>query len=186
MAQTDKAMPAQHHHHDHAAHGDHAKAAFGQHDHVACVDTALAAADATCAARGLQFTPVRRRVLEILLEAHEAMGAYDILARLDAEGMGSKPPVAYRALAFLVDNGFVHRIERLNAFIACSHPGATHAPAFMICRQCGTVAEAEAAPGGPLAASAAATGFRVEQTVIEIEGLCPACQKAGPAPAAHP
>ena len=151
---------------------------FGQHDHAACVRSALAVAESSCAARDVQLTPVRRRVLEILLEHHEAMGAYDVLSRLDREGLGSKPPVAYRALAFLVKQGFVHRIERLNAFIACAHPGADHAPAFMICRSCGTVAEAEAAPGGPFGLSAAQSGFRIEQTVVEAEGLCPGCQKA--------
>lgn len=147
---------------------------FAHHDHNSCVRSALNAADAACAARSLQLTPVRRRVLEILLESHAAMGAYDVLARLDAEGLGSKPPVAYRALGFLVDNGFVHRIERLNAFIACAHPGANHDPAFMICRGCGTVAEALATAA--LAQPAALSGFQVEQTVIEAEGLCPACQ----------
>jgi Fur family zinc uptake transcriptional regulator len=136
--------------------------------------TALDAADTACAARKVQLTPVRRRVLEILLENHSAMGAYDVLARLDAEGLGSKPPVAYRALSFLVDNGFVHRIERLNAFIACAHPGAHHDPAFMICRSCGTVAEAQATSA--LAQPAKQSGFHVEQTVIEAEGLCPSCQ----------
>ncbi|MCC5973453.1 MAG: transcriptional repressor [Rubellimicrobium sp.] len=155
--------------------------AFGAHDHGHCVSTAMSSAERICARDGLQFTPVRRRVLEILLEAHEAMGAYDILARLEAEGLGSKPPIAYRALAFLVENGFVHRIERLNKFIACSHPGDQHAPAFMICRICGAIAEGEVAPGGPLAASAARSGFRVERTVIEVEGLCPACQQQEPA-----
>jgi Fur family transcriptional regulator, zinc uptake regulator len=123
------------------------------------------------------LTPARRRVLEILLESHAALGAYDVLARLDAEGLGSKPPVAYRALGFLVDQGFVHRIERLNAFVACAHPGAAHDPAFMICRSCGMIAEARTADQS-LSQTAAATGFRVEQTVIEAEGLCPTCQNA--------
>ena len=144
---------------------------FASHDHGQCVSTALHQADRACADRNVQLTPVRRRVLEILLESHAAMGAYDVLARLDAEGLGSKPPVAYRALGFLVEQGFVHRIERLNAFIACAHPGAAHDPAFMICRACGTVAEAEV--GQALADPAAQSGFRVEQTVIEAEGLCP-------------
>jgi len=147
---------------------------FSNHDHSSCMRTALDAADAACLARKVQLTPVRRRVLEILLESHSAMGAYDVLARLDAEGLGSKPPVAYRALGFLVEQGFVHRIERLNAFIAGAHPGAAHDPAFMICRACGTVAEAEATAA--LAQSAALSGFQVEQTVIEAEGLCPSCQ----------
>ena len=152
--------------------------AFGAHDHGACVAAALAAAEAVCAARGAQLTPVRRRVLEILLESHGAMGAYDVLARLDAEGMGKQPPVAYRALSFLVDQGLAHRIEKLNAFVACSHPGGAHAPAFMICRACGTVAEAEAGTGGAFGERAAEAGFRIERTVMEAEGLCPACQEA--------
>lgn len=152
----------------------HDSVGFAHHDHSTCISDALAAADATCAARNVQLTPVRRRVLEILLESHAAMGAYDVLARLDAEGLGSKPPVAYRALTFLVDNGFVHRIERLNAFIACTHPGAHHDPAFMICRSCGKVAEAQAT--GAMTQPASMSGFQVEQTVIEAEGLCPSCQ----------
>jgi Fur family zinc uptake transcriptional regulator len=117
-------------------------------------------------------------VLEILLESHGAMGAYDVLARLDAEGMGKQPPVAYRALSFLVDQGLAHRIEKLNAFVACSHPGGAHAPAFMICRSCGTVAEAAPGTGGAFGQRAAEAGFRIERTVMEAEGLCPACQEA--------
>lgn len=113
---------------------------------------------------------MRRRALEILLEGHRPMGAYDVLARLDADGFGSKPPVAYRALGFLVDHGLAHRIERLNAFVACPHPdGSGHAPAFLICRGCHTVAEVPAALG------ALPEGFRVEKTTVEIEGLCVSC-----------
>jgi Fur family zinc uptake transcriptional regulator len=147
---------------------------FARHDHNCCVTDALKVADDACQTRKIQLTPVRRRVLEILLESHSAMGAYDVLARLDAEGLGSKPPVAYRALGFLVEQGFVHRIERLNAFIACAYPGATHDPAFMICRGCGKVAEALTA--GPMRDEAEQSGFQIEQTVVEAEGLCPGCQ----------
>ncbi len=92
--------------------------AFDRHDHRACVSGALAAAEATCAEAGERLTPLRRRTLEILLESHSALGAYEVLARLEAEGFGSKPPVAYRALNFLVDQGFAHRIEGLSAFVA--------------------------------------------------------------------
>lgn len=134
----------------------------------------MAEAEAACAERSLRLTPVRRRTLEILLEAHEAMGAYDVLARLDAEGLGSKPPVAYRALSFLVEARLAHRIEHLNAFVACSHPGEDHDPAFMICTSCGTVAEGEA--DNVLAPSAAAAGFAIDRTVVEATGICPSCQ----------
>ena len=109
---------------------------FAQHNHGACMSEALAAAEARCASGGLRFTPVRRKVLEILLQDHRALGAYSILDRLREEGFGSQPPVAYRALDFLVANGLAHKIERLNAFIACVHTHHSHTPAFMICRLC--------------------------------------------------
>lgn len=154
-------------------------AAFHRHDHGHCASDVLARADALAVAAGVRLTPVRRRVLEILLEGHKAMGAYDVLQRLAAEGFGHQPPVAYRALDFLVENGLVHRITRLNAFAACMHPGEAHSPAFLICRACDRVAEAPAAPvRAALDSAAAAMGFAVERSNIEALGLCPECQAA--------
>jgi Fur family zinc uptake transcriptional regulator len=147
---------------------------FAQHDHRTCVSGGLAAAEARCAAEGLRFTPVRRKVLEILLQDHRALGAYMILDRLREDGFGSQPPVAYRALDFLVANGLAHKIERLNAFIACVHPSQSHT--FMICRLCDAVAEAQSSPArGAFGDAARATGFRIERTVVEAEGVCPSC-----------
>lgn len=151
---------------------------FEKHDHKACVAEGLAAADERCAAEGLRLTPVRRKVLELLLQEHRALGAYAILDLLRDEGFGSQPPVAYRALDFLAEHGFVHKIERLNAFVACTHPDQSHSPAFMICRSCDAVAEAQSAPSrGALAAAARAAGFQIEKTVVEAEGICPACAR---------
>ena len=107
---------------------------FQKHDHQNCVETALATAEGRCKEEGLRLTPVRRKVLEMLVQEHRALGAYAILDRLREEGFGSQPPVAYRALDFLVENGFVHKIERLNAFVACAPSGVSPFPAFMICR----------------------------------------------------
>ena len=147
---------------------------FDAHDHAICISAALDRAEEA----KLKWTPVRRRVLEILLENHAAMGAYDILKRLKAEGLGDQPPVAYRALAYLTEHGLAHRIERLNAFVACARPDAVHDPAFMICRTCRRVAETAAVD--PLDRAAEASGFAIERTVIEAEGLCPACQEVAP------
>ena len=145
-------------------------------DHAACVLAALDAADAHCKARGLRFTPVRRKVLELLLEERRALGAYALLDRLRSAGFGSQPPVAYRALDFLAAHGFVHKIERLNAFVACTHPGKHHSPAFMICRACDAVEEAHVVhPNKALGDAAREAGFQVERTVIEAEGLCSSC-----------
>jgi Fur family zinc uptake transcriptional regulator len=152
---------------------------FDRHDHAHCIEDGLAAADAHCRTAGVQLTAARRRVLEILLERHRAMGAYEVLDILREEGLGSQPPVAYRALDFLVKQGFVHRIERLNAFIACAHPGEDHTPAFLICRICDRVAEATSdARKGRLGDAARAAGFRIERAVVEAVGLCPDCLAA--------
>ena len=157
------------------------RGAFRPHDHGACVAEALASARAACAARKLRLTRGRERVLEILLESHRALGAYEVLDRLRAEGLGSEPPIAYRALDFLVANGFVHRIEKLNAFVACAQPGdyrePRHSPCFMICRACRKVAETIApAAAGALGRAAAEMGFDIETSTVEVEGLCPACR----------
>lgn len=149
---------------------------FSRHDHKRCVAQALQEADAFCVERNLRFTPVRRRTLGILLESHCALGAYEVLARLADEGFGSKPPVAYRALSFLLDNRFIHRVERLNAYIACSHPGAKHDPAFLICTGCGSVAEASVTQSsGTLGRTARKIGFQIEHATLEAEGQCPDC-----------
>ncbi|MCG6902537.1 MAG: transcriptional repressor [Rhodobacter sp.] len=150
--------------------------AFAPHDHSACSGNILARADALCCDGGLRLTPVRRRTLEILLETHKALGAYDVLERLAADGFGHQPPVAYRALEFLVEHGLAHRVRRLNAFAACMHPGEPHSPAFFICETCDSVAEAPVADvRQALDTAARKIGFSVERVNLEAVGRCPAC-----------
>lgn len=159
-------------------HTPRSELAFTLHDHSLCAGEVLAEAERLSTARGLRLTPVRRRTLEILLEAHRALGAYEVLARLAQDGFGQQPPVAYRALEFLVENGLAHRVQRLNAFAACMHPGEDHDAAFLICTGCNAVAEAPAARvRSLLEASASTSGFRVDRASIEALGLCPACRR---------
>ena len=149
---------------------------FHKHDHAACISEGVARADALCVEEGVQFTPVRKRVLELLLQAHRAMGAYQILDQLREDGFKHQPPVAYRALDFLVARGFAHKIAKLNAFIACAHLGLHHSPAFLICRRCASVAETRVdETRGPLSDVANSAGFVIEKAVIEAEGICPNC-----------
>jgi Fur family transcriptional regulator, zinc uptake regulator len=141
------------------------------------VAEAMDRAEVLLRAQGLRLTPVRRRALEILLEAHGALGAYDVLARLSAEGFGSQPPVAYRALDFLVEHGLAHRLRRINAFTACNHPGEAHHAAFLICRLCKRVEELQAGHlRATLVGDAGRAGFDVERTSLEASGLCPDCR----------
>jgi Fur family zinc uptake transcriptional regulator len=155
--------------------------AFAEHDHGQCRETMLDELASAARTRGLRLTPARVRVLELLGEAHRAMGAYEILDRLRAEGLGSQPPVVYRALDFLTEAGFVHKIERLNAYVACCHPGIEHGACFLICSRCRKVAEIEdGALEVALAQAAAGRGFAMRRTVLEIEGTCPACRAGAP------
>jgi Fur family transcriptional regulator, zinc uptake regulator len=166
------------HHHDHGCPGcAEPDAAFSDHDHVHCATDVLSRADAMAAGRAVRLTPVRRRVLEILLEHHRAMGAYDVLNRLAQDGFGNQPPVAYRALEFLVEQGLAHRIQRLNGYLACMHPGEAHAPAFLICATCHAIAETSAEGArDALSAPAAGLGFQMDRLSVEVMGLCPTCQ----------
>ncbi len=135
-----------------------------------------------CARHGARLTEIRRRVLALIIESRGPLGAYALLDKLKAERANATPVTVYRALDFLLENGLVHKIERLNAFIACTDQGDhdhTHAAQFLICRTCGTVAELED-PSIAKAISTAAgrTGFRPDHATIEVEGLCEACAAA--------
>lgn len=151
--------------------------AFHAHDHDSCAATSLDHARELVAEKGLRLTPVRQRVLEILLEDHRAIGAYDVLSRLAKDGFASQPPVAYRALDFLVEHGLAHRVRRLNAFAACMHAGQDHDPAFFICENCQAVAEApQDRVKSAVADLADGLGFAVTHANVEIVGLCPKCR----------
>ncbi|MCC7274649.1 MAG: transcriptional repressor [Alphaproteobacteria bacterium] len=147
------------------------------HDHARCVATALATAETLCGERGARLTGLRRQVLELVWESHGPIGAYDLLDRLRALRSGAAPPTVYRALEVLMEQGLVHRINRLNAFIGCAHPDAPHEGQFLICTRCGTTAELdEPAIAHAIEQRARALGFAVEHRTVEVTGLCPSCR----------
>jgi Fur family zinc uptake transcriptional regulator len=148
------------------------------HDHDGCVRAALDAAELRCGRRGARLTTLRRRVLELVWSSHEPVGAYALLDALKAEGQASAPPTVYRALEFLLDQGLVHRLERLNAFVGCARPEEVHAAQFLICTTCGRVAELDdLAIDAALRGGAEKLGFTVTRQTVEVEGCCPDCQK---------
>lgn len=150
------------------------------HDHRSCVAAALGAADAVCAGRGVRLTALRRRVLELVWESHEPVGAYILLDALRAEGRRAAPPTVYRALEFLREHGLIHRIAQRNAFVGCSRPGLAHAGHFLICTGCGSVAELDdPAVATAIERSAASLGFAVGRPVVEVLGLCAHCRETG-------
>ncbi|MCB1746643.1 MAG: transcriptional repressor [Gammaproteobacteria bacterium] len=150
------------------------------HDHESCVDGALARAEAVCLARGERLTPLRRRVLELVWGNHLPVKAYDLLAQLSRDGgRRAAPPTVYRALEFLRVAGLVHRLESLNAFIGCARPDKRHSAQFLICTDCGAVAEMDDATlTAKIDANARRLGFQVQDEKIEVAGLCRECATA--------
>ena len=148
---------------------------FKKHDHNSCYETGIQAFEKHCFENSLQCTPLRRKVLEFLLKDHQPKGAYEILDLLREAGLSSKPPIAYRVLDFLIEQGFAHKIQGLNAFVACSFPGDSHSPAFMICRKCEKVAEMEDRESGINLKKTSLTEFKIEEAFIEIRGICNSC-----------
>jgi len=144
-------------------------------------DTLLSHAGLICAGRGARLTDLRRQVLGLILDAEGPTGAYDLLDRLRGTRRTAAPPTVYRALDFLLEQGLIHRVERLSAFVGCVSHGADqhgHAAQFLICRRCGQVTEIDdPALAHALSEAAARTGFTVGKATIEAEGQCAACRE---------
>lgn len=148
-------------------------------------EKALREAELACARRGAQLTPLRRQVLELVLDAEAPVGAYALLDRLKASRPGAAPPTVYRALDFLLEHGLIHKVERLNAYIGCTDAGHGHAHdhghphQFLICRRCGVTVEiADRAVTHAIAEAAARAGFTGVEATVEIEGICARCAAA--------
>lgn len=154
-------------------------AALHAHDHQNCIDDALQRADHVCAERGAKMTPLRRRVLELVWNSHAPIGAYAIMDLLRAEDdRAAAPPTVYRALEFLLDQGLVHKIESLNAFVGCDRPEERHVSQFLICGKCKAAVELnDPAILRAVEAGAARAGFSVARVTLEVQGLCETCSK---------
>lgn len=149
----------------------------GKHDHDRCVSRVMRAAEKVCTERELQLTPIRRRVLELITKRHAPIGAYDILGALKKGEGAQAPPTVYRALEFLLDAGLIHRIDTLNAFVACETPDTLHAGQFLVCRSCNKVIELDdPAISRLLVQKAKAAGFTADPQDVEIKGLCASCR----------
>lgn len=136
-------------------------------------------AEQRCAAAGESLTPLRRKVLELLVDQSGPAKAYDLLPLLDTERGQAKPPTIYRALDFLVRMGLAHRIESLNAFVACDVGACARSTIFLICEKCGGAEEFDAGHAlVDLTEAASKDGFSIKRTMIEASGLCSTCQPA--------
>lgn len=154
------------------------------------ITTRLQSAEQICAAKGARFTALRRTVYQLILESNKPLGAYDLIQSLQhsrAQEEGSKakmvaPPTIYRTLDFLLEFGFIHQLTSINAFVPCCHPRDEHNAVFLLCNDCQRVQEFSGLPVQEIVGYVKnEVGFQVEQSVMELKGLCQSCNSQSPA-----
>lgn len=145
------------------------------------VAAAMEAAERRCAVAGERWTPSRRRIYELLLQAGSPVKAYDLISTYAHDGEPvAKPPTIYRALEFLTAQGLVHRIESLNAFLACGSNPHGRSTEFLICDCCGRVEELGVGMDEAAFPAASARGFTPSRMVLEVHGACVDCSSGQP------
>lgn len=145
---------------------------------AARVAAQLDTAHALCESRGRRLTPIRRKVLEILLQQGRSVKAYELLELIRDVQAGAAPPTVYRALDFLVEEGLVHRLDAINAWTACHDAGGRPHDLLVVCTTCGSVAElSDPALTRRLADKVAKAGFRLSGHETELRGVCRACNQ---------
>lgn len=121
-------------------------------------------------------------MLELVSQRHAPVGAYDTLGALRKGEGALAPPTVYRALEFLIEAGLIHRIDTLNASIACVSPEEMHAGRFLVRRTCSRVTELDDATIARLVMQKAkAAGFASDSPSVEIKGVCGDCSRASSA-----
>ena len=151
------------------------------HNHEVCRTKAVQTADRLCAERGVQLTTIRRQVLELIWGSHKAVKAYDLLDQMKPQQNSAKPATVYRALDFLLEQGLIHRVESLNAFIGCTCSEQQHEQLLLICLQC---QEVEERPGKrvmqAVSQELSQAGFMPHHKAIEVQGVCKHCKQPEP------
>lgn len=147
----------------------------------------LDTAETLCNQRGRRLTPIRRKVLEILLRRQRSVKAYELLEEIREVQPGAAPPTVYRALDFLIAEGLIHRLDAVNAWAACMDAAGDPHDILVICTECGAVAEfSDPVLHRQLAQKVAGAGFVLDHHETELRALCNPChQKTHAHPAAE-
>ena len=147
--------------------------------------TSIEKAQQICKNQGHNFTPIREKVLSILLQSSEPMSAYDILSEYQKTSQsGAQPPTIYRALSFLSDLGFIHRMASTRQYVICDHIGHHHShdlTLFFLCDECGVVEETMVSKTfwQEVQEQASGIGLKVTEPCLEVHGVCKKCQNQG-------
>ncbi|HLS51445.1 MAG TPA: Fur family transcriptional regulator [Burkholderiaceae bacterium] len=138
----------------------------------------LKTAEQLCLRRNKRLTPMRRKVLQILLQHGRSLKAYELLEEVRKDHTNAAPPTVYRALDFLVDEGLIHRLDAVNAWTACLDADGEPHNVLIVCTECGVVAELSDPPlSHQLSHTAKQAGFIMANPETELRALCTPCHQ---------
>ena len=136
------------------------------------------AVEQACEERGLRLTPLRAQALALIAAETKPIKAYDLLDKMKTEKGNAAPPTVYRALDFLLEQGFIHRLASINAFVSCHHPQVEHSVPFLICDKCQNAVEMEDdGVSAMLETQAKSIGFTTRAQILEVHGVCADCNR---------
>lgn len=137
----------------------------------------MSQAEKLCLQRGVRLTSQRAEVLRLMAEQRGSISAYDLLDQLRINEPQAKPPTVYRALDFLLEQGFIHRVESNNSYVMCHHFEApAHTSVMLVCDRCAAVIEKHAeGVENIIGLLASEARFALRHSVIEAHGLCENC-----------
>ena len=145
-------------------------------NHKISINEALKKAEIICNKKGVKLTKLRQKVLTLILKNHGYVKAYDLLNDLKKNDASAKPPTVYRSLDFLMEHGFIHKIQSLNAFVGCSHPDEHEDCYFLICKECKNIEECcSNKVKKVLTSTSGKNNFSPNQVTLEITGICQDC-----------
>lgn len=134
-------------------------------------------AEGRCAKKGARLTPARLAAYAEMLACGRPLSAYELIALLERRQERKIAPLTvYRQLDFLIKTGLVHRLQSTQTYLPCDHPDHAHESHFLLCSSCGHANEVESRSLETLLSRIADEhGFRPDNAVVEVKGLCGAC-----------
>ena len=130
-----------------------------------------------CENRKLNLTPSRSKIMFALIGQKKPKTAYEILEHIHKKDSSAKPATIYRALDFLCTNGFAHRIESDNTYVACDGNESAHVAQFLICISCKQAIEFHSHKATTeISKKAKKEGFKITDEILEAKGFCQNCQ----------
>ncbi|MCL2020869.1 MAG: transcriptional repressor [Betaproteobacteria bacterium] len=130
---------------------------------------------------GARLTRLRRDILDVICAENAPVKAYDLIERMRGKGRRVTPTTMYRTLEFLLQNGFIHRVNFLNAYLPCTGKHKNHTALLLfVCSECGQTREIDDAQlYNAMHRRLNELGIYLKDSRIEIQAACQSCRASG-------